>query len=86
MNYVYILHCKKDDGLYIGYTKDLKKRFEQHSKGQSTATKYRLPVKLIYYEAFLNNADARAREEYLKSGYGRAQLKNILKNFFKNPV
>ncbi|MEK7461868.1 MAG: GIY-YIG nuclease family protein [Patescibacteria group bacterium] len=81
MNYVYILRCGKDDGFYIGYTKDLKKRFEQHAKGHSTATKYRLPVKLVYYEAFINNADARAREEYLKSGYGRTQLKNILKNF-----
>mgnify|MGYP001570025774 CR=1 FL=1 len=84
MNYVYILHCKKDNGLYIGYTKNLKRRFEQHCKGQSIATKYRLPVRLVYYEAFVNSADARAREKYLKSGYGRTQLKSILKNFLKN--
>ena len=81
MNYVYVLLCEKDGGFYIGYTKDLKKRFKQHSLGQSKSTKYRLPVKLIYYEAFLNNADARSREEYLKSGYGRNQLKDILKNY-----
>ena len=84
MNYVYVLHCAKDKGFYIGYTKDLKKRFEQHTKGRSIATKYRLPVKLIYYEAFLNNTDARSREEYLKSGYGRQQLKDILKNFLRD--
>ena len=83
MNYVYILHSRKDNGLYVGYTKDLKKRFKQHSSGKSLATKYRLPVRLIYYEAFLMNADAKAREKYLKSGYGREQLKAILRGLFK---
>ena len=83
MNYVYILHSRKDNGLYIGYTKDLKKRFKQHSDGKSLSTKHRLPVQLIYYEAFLMHVDAKAREKYLKSGYGREQLKGILKGLFR---
>ena len=83
MYYVYILKSEKDNGLYIGYSNNLKRRFVEHNKGMSLSTKNRVPFKLIYYEAFSNSTDARNREKYLKSGYGRDQLKNILKNTFK---
>jgi predicted GIY-YIG superfamily endonuclease len=35
------------------------------------ATSSRGPWKLIYYEAYRNQADALGRERYLKSGSGR---------------
>ena len=82
MYYVYVLHSEKDKGLYIGCTKDLKRRFSEHNEGRSKSTKNRAPFTLIYYEAFILNSDARIREQYLKSGYGREQLKSILKNLF----
>lgn len=81
--YIYILYSIKDKGLYIGYTSDLKKRLLQHAKQQSTATKFRIPFKLIHYEYFIDEGDAKAREEYLKSGYGRKQLDQILKRTFE---
>lgn len=84
--YIYILKSLKDNGLYIGYTTDLKKRLTRHAKAQSTATKFRTPFKLIHYEYFINRADAKAWEEFLKSGYGREQLKQILKNTFLYPL
>ena len=59
-----------------------RKRFEQHAKGVSLATSYRGPWKLIYYEAYLNQADALGRERYLKSGAGRRFLKAQLRNYF----
>jgi putative endonuclease len=77
--YVYILYFYKDRGFYIGYTTELKKRLTQHANGKVFATKDRIPFKLIHYEYFINKADAKAREEYLKSGYGRNQLKQFLK-------
>lgn len=83
MHYVYILCSKKDNGLYIGQTTDLKLRVEQHNRGSVISTKNRRPLKLIHYESFLIKMDALAREEYLKSGYGREQLKNQLKNLFR---
>ena len=43
------------------------------------ATKTGVPLKLIHYEYFINLEDAKARERFLKSGYGRKQLKEILK-------
>ena len=82
--YVYILLSLKDRGLYIGFTTDLKKRLTQHAKSQVTATKLRTPFLLIHYEYFINKVDGKAREEFLKSGYGRKQLKQVLKRTFKN--
>ena len=82
--YTYILLSLRDRGLYIGYTVDLKKRLTLHSKSQVTATKFRTPFKLIHYEYFVNKTDAKAREEFLKSGYGRKQLKKSLKKTLKN--
>ena len=80
--YVYILLSLKDNGLYIGFTSNLKTRLTQHAKGQATATRLRIPFLLIHYEYFFK-ADAKAREEYLKSGAGRTQLKQILKRTFE---
>lgn len=72
--YVYLLQSKKNNSFYIGYTTDLVKRFNQHNKGESQATKPFLPYKLLFYEAFLDRIDAKNREIYLKSGYGRKTI------------
>ncbi len=83
MYYVYLLISKKDQKFYIGSTSDLKRRLQEHNSGENTSTQHRKPFKLIYYEVFLNKQDAKSREKYLKSGYGRRQLKEILKNTLK---
>jgi putative endonuclease len=83
MHYVYVLRSVTDDGFYIGYTANLRKRFEQHSQGNSFATSYRGPWKLIYYEAYLEQSDALGREKYLKSGAGRRFLQSQLKNYLR---
>ena len=62
--YVYVLKSLKDGNFYKGYTKDLKKRFEDHNKGKVESTKLRLPFELIYYEACRNEEDALHREKY----------------------
>lgn len=80
--YVYILQSIRTQSLYIGYTTNLKNRLTQHAKGQVPSTKLKKPFKLIHYEYFINGKDAKAREEFLKSGYGRKQLKEFLKNTF----
>ena len=80
--YVYILYSHKDHKLYIGVTADLLSRIKDHQLGKVTATKHRLPIELIHYEAFRDKGDAKARERYLKSGYGRRNLKRELLNIF----
>jgi len=81
MWYVYVIQSIKNKYWYTGSTNDLRKRFNQHNAGQSTYTKSRGPYRLIYYEACLNEQDARSRELYLKSGMGKRYLKNRLKRF-----
>ena len=81
MWYVYVIKSLKSDYWYTGSTMDLRKRFKQHNTGASTYTKPRGPYELIYYEASLNEQDARSRELYLKSGMGKRYLKNRLKRF-----
>ncbi|PIZ47155.1 excinuclease ABC subunit C, partial [Candidatus Woesebacteria bacterium CG_4_10_14_0_2_um_filter_39_14] len=68
MFYVYILESLKDKKLYVGYTNNLRRRFEEHNSGKIDVTKYRRPFKIIYYEAYLNQQDATSREKYFKTG------------------
>jgi putative endonuclease len=79
--YTYVLLSEKDNNYYTGFTKDIKLRFEQHSKGLVLCTKDRRPFKLIYFEACLDQKDATHREKYLKSYYGKMFLKNRLKSY-----
>ncbi len=76
MFYVYILKSKKDSKLYIGSTNDLKRRFDEHNKGEVRSTKSRRPFESRYYEAYFSEEDARHREFSLKKdGNALAQLK-----------
>jgi len=80
--YIYVLLSLKDGKLYIGLTTNLKKRLQEHTRGDVQSTKKRRYLKLIHYEYFINQKDAEAREIFLKSGYGHRQLKEILKRTF----
>ena len=82
MFYTYILQSKKDGKMYTGSTKNLRLRFEQHRSGKVESTKNRRPFKLIYYEACINEDDARRREKSLKSYRGKMLLRNRLKSYF----
>jgi len=81
--YIYVLQSQKDGKNYTGYTKNLKLRLEQHDTGSVESTRSRLPLKLIYFEACLNQQDATHREKYLKTHYGKMFLKNRLKHALK---
>jgi len=81
MYYTYVLQSMKDKDFYVGLTKDLKLRFENHRKGLVESTKDRRPLRLIYYEACLSRDDARQRERYLKTYHGRMFLGRRLKSY-----
>ena len=70
-HYTYVLQSEKDQHLYTGYTNDLRKRLKEHKDNKVFSTKGRNLLNLIYYEACLNEEDARQREKYLKSGIGK---------------
>jgi len=76
MHYTYVLKSLKDNELYVGYSENLKNRFQEHSDGHVPATVDRRPLQLIYYEACLSKKRALYRERYFKTGFGRRFLKN----------
>ncbi len=76
---VYVLKSLKDGKLYYGFTNNLIERMKQHNNGEVKSTKSRIPFELIYFEKVSTLVDARKRERYFKSGFGRKYVKNKLK-------
>jgi putative endonuclease len=81
MYYSSVLQSEKDNDFYIGFTKNLKLRFEQHNKGLVESTKDRKPMNVICYEACLDQNDAIRPEKYLKTYKGRRFLARRLKSY-----
>jgi putative endonuclease len=81
MYYTYVLQSEKDDGFYIGFTKDLKLRFQRHNNGEVESTTNIRPLQLIYYEACLTQKDATKREKYLKTYNGKRFLHKRIKSY-----
>jgi len=81
MYYVYVLQSLKDKQFYVGYTDDLKNRLREHNSGRIVSTKDRRPLRLVYYEACLNQQDATKREKYLKTAWGKRYIKTRLKQY-----
>jgi len=64
--------------IYVGLTKDLTRRMEEHRRRQSPLTRRLLgQFKLIYQQAFESYAEARQHEKFLKSGRGRQLLRTV---------
>jgi putative endonuclease len=71
MFYVYVLQSANGKSLYYGFSSNLKQRFKKHQEMPKHAG-----WKLVYYEAYLNEQDARDRERMLKQyGAARGHLK-----------
>ena len=67
MFYVYLLKCS-DGTFYTGYTNDVKKRLEEHSKALGAKyTRGRLPVKLQGVREFRTQREAMQAEILVKT-------------------
>lgn len=83
MYYVYVIKSKKDKGVYLGCTNNLKNRLDLHNKGKVVSTTHRKPFKLVFYEAFIDKNDSFQREQWLKTGWGRNHCRKMLHNSLK---
>ncbi len=64
--FVYLLRCA-DGTLYTGFTTDVKRREAVHNAGKGAKyTRSRLPVRMVYYETFPTEHEARSREWHIK--------------------
>ncbi len=78
--YIYILKSLEKDFLYVGLTKNLKRRFKEHNNKEELSTKHFAPFQIIHYEAFKNKRDAEKRERYSKTTKGKTTLRYMLQN------
>jgi putative endonuclease len=76
--YAYVLKSVDHDYYYKGHCQDLKKRLAEHNAGMTISNRPYLPFVIAYYESFLTEAEAIAREKYFKSAAGRRFLKKKL--------
>lgn len=67
MYYVYILKSLVTERYYIGHTKDLEKRLNEHNQGRTRSTKAYKPWKLVYAEKYETKSEAYKREVEIKS-------------------
>lgn len=64
--YTYIVECS-DGTLYTGWTTDLKRRLAAHNAGKGAKyTRSRVPVQMVYMEAYSDAKEARRREWLIK--------------------
>ena len=54
---------------------------KQHRIGEVASTKARRPLRLIFYEAYLEEKDAVRREDYFKTSKGKRTLRLMLKEY-----
>ena len=64
--YVYLLNSLKNNFYYVGFSEDLRTRVAQHNAGKVKSTRPLRPLKLVYYEAYINRETALLREKELK--------------------
>jgi putative endonuclease len=65
--YVYIVASRRNGTIYLGVTSDLPQRIYQHRNGQADGFSKRYGCKmLVWYSAFDDIQDARARELQMK--------------------
>jgi len=71
---------------YIGYTSNLQRRIQEHKSGSNNTTKKFLPVKLVFYEAYLHKGDAQRRETYFKTSKGKSTLRMMIRDYLNETL
>jgi len=82
-HYVYLLRCA-DGSLYCGWTIDPDARLIAHNSGKGAKyTRSRLPVQLVYMEAYGDRHQAMSREWHIKH-MGKAEKEKLVRE--QNPA
>ncbi len=77
--YMYILECS-DGSYYTGSTQNIELRLAQHQNGQGAKhTRTRLPVKLVFLEAFSRIDEAYFREKQVQ-GWSRKKKQALMRS------
>lgn len=82
MFYVYLL-LLDNEKTYIGSTRDLRRRFKEHGDKKVKSTEKAEIIKLIHYESYSLESDARRREKFLKTTEGKRLLRQQIRDLFE---
>jgi predicted GIY-YIG superfamily endonuclease len=78
--FVYAVECE-DGSYYIGQTEDLRRRWDEHQKGQGADwTRSHKALRIVHFEEFDSREAAVQREKDLKTGFGRKWLKEQIQS------
>lgn len=78
MFYLYILQNETTDRYYIGSTNNLERRLKEHLRGKTRTTRILHTDKLVYFEEYSIEKDARNREKKLKSYKSKKYIKWLI--------
>ena len=81
MFYVYVIEHQKTELIHVGFTQDLSKRLKEHNQKGFLTSKKENSWRVIYYEAYLHEIDARKREEYFRTHIGRNVIKQRIQSY-----
>lgn len=82
MSVVYVLQSELNCRYYIGSTKNLTRRLEEHNSGKSKYTSFSKPFRLVFSQEFPSLFEARRIEYRLKKFKSRKILEKIIKDGF----
>ena len=78
MFYVYFLRSLRNGKIYTGCTSQSPKdRLDEHNRGLNKFTSENKPFELVYFEEYICKEDAKKRELFYKSGFGR-KIRDII--------
>ena len=79
----YVLRSLKNGRIYKGFTsRPMPERLGEHNRGYPEGWSSRnRPFELVYQESFASEAEARAKERFLKSGKAREWLRRRLAGY-----
>ncbi len=81
---VYIIQSEKTGRWYYGYSTDLPKRLEGHTKGLNKSTRLRGPWRYIFVRRFNSKAEALHFELYLKGIKNKTYIRDKFSEYFVN--
>jgi putative endonuclease len=76
--FLYILQSEKNKKYYIGITKDIETRLNQHNRGVGKSTRSNRPWCLVYTEEYQTRSEAAIREKEIKNQKSRTYIENLI--------
>ncbi len=80
--YLYIIQSESTGKFYIGHTRDVERRFQQHNNhrypGSASTKRMKGPWTLVYTEEYATRSEAMTREKEIKLWKSRKAIERII--------